>query len=300
MPSKPLPARQLLLLHLLDIVGDPLSESDFHALLFLYSQGQAPEALYDFVPAAQGPFSFNAELDLHKLADGGLISVREGHLEITNEGRRASGKASDASLADFAGHHKALKGEDLMAEVLRRHPYYGIRCERADQVLGGDRKALGHIRTARPTAPGPAIQTIGYEGLSLEAYLNTILQAGGTLLCDVRGNPFSRKFGFAKKTLARGCEAVGIRYEHLPELGIASDQRQGIESPDDYAALFEEYARSQLPKQTGSLDRIKAWVDEGQSVVLTCYEHLPEHCHRHCVADALERRFGPDFAPRHL
>ena len=45
------------------------------------------------------------------------------------------------------------------------------------------------------------------------------------LLCDVRKNPLSRKFGFSKKKLKHITETVGIKYVHIPELGIESDKR---------------------------------------------------------------------------
>jgi uncharacterized protein (DUF488 family) len=144
------------------------------------------------------------------------------------------------------------------------------------------------------------VQTLGYEGHTLESYLNVLLRGGVTLLCDVRRNPLSRKYGFSKSALARGCENVGVRYEHLPELGIASEKRRSLETQADYDALFAEYERTSLPTQGEALTRIAEWVRQGERVALTCYEHLPHQCHRHCVAEALAERFGDDFAARHL
>jgi len=45
---------------------------------------------------------------------------------------------------------------------------------------------------------------------------------------------------------------------------------------------------------------IADWVVQGERVALTCYEHLPGQCHRHCVSDALERRVGCQWAVAHL
>ena len=121
-----------------------------------------------------------------------------------------------------------------------------------------------------------------------------------TLLCDVRRNPLSRKYGFSKGTLAKGCDGVGIRYEHLPELGIASEERRELETQADYDALFAAYRRDTLPQQTKALAQIRQWVKQGERVALTCFEALPRQCHRHCVADALQSQFGNTFAPMHL
>ena len=109
-----------------------------------------------------------------------------------------------------------------------------------------------------------------------------------TLLCDVRRNPLSRKYGFSKGTLSKACEGVGIQYEHLPELGIDSEERRDLKTQADYDALFAEYERRSLPQHTGALAQIRAWIKAGQRVALTCFELLPEQCHRHCVAEALE------------
>ena len=57
----------------------------------------------------------------------------------------------------------------------------------------------------------------------------------------------------------------------------------------DYDALFAEYERESLPQQGDALERIRQWIESGERVALTCYEALPCQCHRHCVAEALEK-----------
>ncbi|WP_441288589.1 DUF488 domain-containing protein [Sorangium sp. KYC3313] len=203
-------------------------------------------------------------------------------------------------LTAFAKRYRALRGDELVADTYRRFPFFATRSEVAERVHKGDRDALARIASARTGASGRALQTTGYEGHTLESYLNLLLKGGITVLCDVRRNPLSRKYGFSKSTLAWGCEGVGIRYEHLPELGIASEQRQSLETQADYDALFAEYDRTWLPKQADALKKSRGWVDGGERVALTCYEHLPNQCHRHCMAEALEARFGKDFSATHL
>jgi uncharacterized protein (DUF488 family) len=155
------------------------------------------------------------------------------------------------------------------------------------------RDAIHNQRTGK-------VLTIGYEGRSLEEYLDKLSVAGTTMLCDVRRNAISRKRGFSKKSLARGCEGVGIQYRHLPELGIASERRRKLNTQSDYDRLFEEYARETLPLKREAKQQLGRWVREGERVALTCFERSPHQCHRHCVAEALEREFGPDFTAEHL
>ena len=114
-------------------------------------------------------------------------------------------------------------------------------------------------------------------------------------MCDVRRNAFSRKYGFSKGTLSKACEGVGIRYEHLPELGIASEERRELKSQADYDALFAVYEQESLPQQSEPLAKIRDWVKEGERVALTCFEAQPHQCHRHCVAEALADRYGKEL-----
>jgi len=285
-------SRQRLLLQLLDALGGESGMLDFQKLLFLYCQepsiGEAP---YDFVPYKFGAFSFTSYADRRKLIERGLLSDQDGW-HITEEGRKIIGRTMDMQLSSFARRHRDMHGDALVADTYRRFPFFAIRSEIAERVLKEDADALARIKAIRVKAGGPALSTIGYEGHTLESYLNILLRSGVSLLCDVRRNPISRKYGFSKNTLARGCEGVGIRYEHLPELGIASEQRQSLDTQADYDALFDDYERAWLPKQGAALKKIHSWIDAGERVALTCYEHQPNQCHRHCIAEALAGKAG--------
>jgi uncharacterized protein (DUF488 family) len=87
----------------------------------------------------------------------------------------------------------------------------------------------------------------------------------------------------------------------LPALGLEAAARQELITPADYAALFAIYERDSLPRQTAALKKIRDWIlKDKQRVALTCYEAQPCQCHRHCVAEALERAGIPALAPKHL
>ena len=293
-------SRQRQLLQLLDALGGTSGMLDFQKLLFLYCQeASTGEAPYDFVPYKFGAFSFTSYADRRKLIERGLLEDEDGW-QITAEGRKIIGRTMDMQLAAFAKRHRGLHGDALVADTYRRFPFFAIRSEIAERVLKGDDAALARIKAVRAKATGPALSTIGYEGHTLESYLTILLKSGVTLLCDVRRNPISRKYGFSKNTLARGCEGVGIRYEHLPELGIASEQRQSLDTQADYDALFADYERTWLPKQGAALKKIQGWMDAGDRVTLTCYEHQPNQCHRHCVAEALEGKSSKELTAKHL
>lgn len=271
--------RQKLLLAMLDTQEECIAGSDFQNLLFLYTREFEQAPSYDFVPCEDGRFSFTVRADAAQLLAHGLLSREGAEWMASAAGRELARSHSGLAhrTAYFNECFRDLRGPALKARVI---------------AAGGDETA------ARPiTAPG--LWTIGYEGKSLERYLNQLLGAGITLLCDVRRNAYSRKYGFSKSTLKTACECMGIRYEHLPQLGIASERRRDLAADGARERLFAEYTECDLPRRRGLLDLIVCWIrEESQRVALTCFESEPDRCHRHCIADRLARDVG--LAPLHL
>ncbi len=293
--------RQRLLLTMLDALGGPVANTDFQKLLFLYTRKCEESPTYEFVPYKFGAFSFTSYADKRRLTEAGFLTEDENLWQLTDKGRQTARKqaVNPLPVGRFCRDHASLRGNALIAEQYRKFPYYATRSEIVDK-LHLDTEAKARIASARPKKAGAGLLTIGYEGKSLESYLNQLLQAGVTLLCDVRRNPLSRKYGFSKKTLGKACDGVGIRYEHLPELGIDSEERRELVTQADYDALFAEYERKSLPKQTDALAKIRGWVQQGERVALTCFELLPHQCHRHCVSEALAQGAGKEWVAVHL
>jgi uncharacterized protein (DUF488 family) len=88
-------------------------------------------------------------------------------------------------------------------------------------------------KLAKRTVASPAIYTAGYERLSVDAFLDRLIQNGIQRIIDVRNNPVARRYGFHKSTVTRLGNRVGIQYVHVPELGIQSALRQNLSSPED-------------------------------------------------------------------
>jgi hypothetical protein len=294
--------RQRLLLALADALGGRISSTDFQKLLFLYTKEWESEPSYDFVPYQFGSFSFSSYADKRRLIERGLLEDDAHSWTVTEIGRSEArrGRVLADRTRRFATACGQLRGDALIAKVYVRYPYYASRSCIAERVLPKHEDRLA-IAGARPPPKGPGLVTIGYEGRSLEHYLNLLLQESVTLLCDVRRNPLSRKYGFAKSTLQKACENMGIRYEHLPELGIASADRKQLITQADYDALFATYERENLPHQGQTLAKIRNWIEaEQHRVALTCYEANACQCHRHCVADALAKFGVASLTPRHV
>lgn len=123
------------------------------------------------------------------------------------------------------------------------------------------------------------IFTIGYEGVTMDAFLATLTGAGVERLIDVRALPLSRRPGFSKSTLAASLAAVGIEYVHLKALGTPKEGRDAGKK-GDVATLERVYAgQLELPEAQAQAARMRALAAEKPTALL-CYERDPCHCHR--------------------
>jgi len=70
------------------------------------------------------------------------------------------------------------------------------------------------------------LSTIGYEGKTLDEFLDELSSAGVELLVDVRAVAASRRPGFSKTALAGAAKERGIEYLHLRALGTPKAGRE--------------------------------------------------------------------------
>ncbi len=278
--------RKKILLALIEEFGGELSPTDLQKLLFILSDKQI-DSKFDFVPYKFGCFSFQAMADKNNL-------IKEGYLEntknwktiITNANYIDTLKDDDKkSIQKLKLQYKNASTNDLIRYVYLNYPYFAINSEIAHKHLSSNELKL--IEKFRPKDSNESLFTIGYEGRSLEKYLNILIKENIKVLCDVRKNPLSRKYGFAKKTLQNACESVNIKYIHLPELGIVSDKRKNLKSQADYDSLFIDYEKTVLPNQNKAIQLIYDLQKNYGRVALTCYEEMPKQCHRTRVANVV-------------
>lgn len=289
--------RRQLLLVLLGALGGSENKLDFQKLLFLFCQELSHDpatpisAPYEFVPYKYGAFSFTSYADRRTLIRSDCLVDDDERWTLTQGGHRLADQMRNPSASSFASRHRHLRGDALVRLTYQQYPYYAIRSRIIGKILPDDPNAVRRIGAKQPETLGTTLLTIGYEGRTLDRYLNLLIRSSATLLCDVRRNAISRKYGFSKTTLSGACAGVGIRYEHLPELGIPSNRRNQLRYASDYVALFRAYEREILPRNRDALDRITAWLSSGESVALTCFERQASQCHRKCVANYLSRHY---------
>lgn len=143
-----------------------------------------------------------------------------------------------------------------------------------------------------------SIFTIGYQGQSIETFVDVLLAHGIGHLLDVRERPYSRKPDFSKKRLAAHLAAVNIAYSHFAVLGTPKDLRDAVRRSHDYASFFA--AMEQLvANQPEALAEALAHIHE-QPCALLCFEANAAECHRLTVANALVERSPVPLAIVHL
>ena len=94
---------------------------------------------YEFVPYKFGGFSFTSYADKRGLIGKGLLADENRIWKLTPKGKVVPITVPILTAMNrFAKRHAGLRGDALVAEAYRRHPYYAIRSEIKEQVLAGD------------------------------------------------------------------------------------------------------------------------------------------------------------------
>ncbi len=277
--------RRKILLALLEAAGGELSNTDMEKLLFVFCM-QRGENYYDFFPYRYGCFSFISYQDKRVLTKQGYLFDTEGFKLKQRESFLSLLKIEDQQfLKDYAKRTNNLRGDELIHHTYLNYPYYATRSEIKDRILNVDEQVaidLGH-----KAETNNCLLTIGYEGLTIDAYINKLIQNNVAVVVDVRRNPISMKYGFSKTRLRNYLERAGIGYEHIPELGIVSSLRKNLETEKDYNLLFKDYAATTLPRCRDELMKIKQILSKHKRVALTCFEAKANSCHRHKITEQL-------------
>ncbi len=285
--------RRKVALALIQAFGGKLGKLDFQKLLFLLSKTQSKPA-YDFVPYMYGCYSFQANADMQTMM---VYDQIKEHFKSTAERADAWIKADDIDyISQLTGtDHQAIlqliakfgdfTTDKLIGHTYRNFPYYAIHSRIADKVLSPEE--LHKVNAAKPFSLNTGLYSIGYEGKNLEQYINTLIAHDIRLLCDVRKNSKSMKYGFSKNQLQYACKAVGIEFLHLPSLGIDSDKRATLNTQADYDLLFDEYRSTTLRAQQNDIASLATLVETYKRVAITCFEANIHQCHRKHLADAV-------------
>lgn len=298
-PPKNMYYRRKVALAILELAGGKLGKTDLQKLVFLFSRMQ-DKPVYDFFPYKFGCFSLQLDQDLLTLEKYGYLQKNEDGWNISRKNQFLSSLTSkDQDLFEkFNRNLGTMRGKELIRHVYLNFPYYAIHSEILESVLDGNE--VKQVIALKKNVSKQVLYTIGYEGKSAETFTNQLIQNDVRILCDIRKNPISMKFGFSKNKLKWIVEAAGIQYIHLPGLGIESNQRQSLDSVEDYKSLFQNYKKTVLKQnQTDQETILNLWKEFG-SIALTCFEADHNCCHRSYTANAIREKANQEIEVMHV
>jgi uncharacterized protein (DUF488 family) len=276
---------------MLQQVGGTASSLQMMKWAFLLSSetsSHGGKTFYQFIPYRYGPYSFTLNQETDSLIRHGFLETGlDNQWKLTDLGKKSDiVLPSDVSqdIWQVAITYGKLSGEKLINLIYDKYSWFTINSD-----------LPGRRREKRPVAE-QAIYTAGYEGKTVDEFLNLLMESGISQLIDVRHNPISRRYGFHKSTLMRLCNFLGIAYQHLPGLGIPSSEREDLGSDSKYTSLFESY-RCSLPSRENDLAKLIGLLESKPSV-LVCMEANPEFCHRNVLAQYLTTSI--DMPIKHL
>lgn len=290
--------RQKVLLALIEVFGGRLGKTDLQKLLFLFCKYSGVEH-YEFFPHHYGAFSLVSYYDKRKLTQRKVLADTDIFVSRSKKSFVSSLRKKDAvSLQEFANEMGHIRGNELIRKAYLEYPKYASRSEIANKVLSPDE--LKAIEPEQTDAPEDGLYTLGYEGISIDRYLDRLIERDIRLVIDVRKNPVSRKYGFSKRGLAEHLSRVGIRYVHEPDVGVSSHLRRALDTPEEYVKLFEHFAEEILPDKKAVIYRIIEATQKNRRVALTCFESDPQMCHRHKITEAIDTLTSNSLQITHL
>lgn len=291
--------RRKIILALLQEFANQLDKIALQKLLFLFTtRQQKPE--YDFVPYLYGCYSFSAIADLAAMVRNGNIAEAKNHYAALEKPNYSSSLTTQDQkiLKEIKQAYGKLSASALMKLTYVNYSYYAINSVKAKSILTDEQ--YNKVLASRTVTDATQLFTIGYEGISLEAYFNKLIKNDVKVLVDVRSNPLSMKFGFSKTLLRKFCENLNIQYLHIPEVGIKSEQRQQLNSQADYDQLFSVYRKRNLTETVTQQQQILDLLKEKKRIALTCFEANICQCHRKHLAEAITGLPGWKYELKHI
>ena len=291
--------RRKVLMALLQSFDGQLEKIALQKLLFLMTSKQK-EATYSFIPFHFGSYSISANADLTAMVRHGLLTEDVNNFSKADKTNYVHKLTIEDQkiLSEIKSNYEKLNSKELMKFTYLNFSYYAINSKTAKDIL--TKSEYEKVLSAKPINDRTILFTIGYEGISLEEYLNRLIKNDVKTLVDVRNNPVSMKFGFSKNTLRLYCEKLGIEYIHVPEVGIRSEYRQGLKVQADYNELFEQYKKSTLQETKDHQNKILEILKNKRRIALTCFESDTSKCHRSYLAKSIIELSDWKFELKHI
>ncbi|MFA5570659.1 MAG: DUF488 domain-containing protein [Sphaerochaetaceae bacterium] len=286
--------RQKLLLNLVDQSDVLLSVVRLHKLMFLLME-KMHASYYEFIPSAFGCYSNSLHQDQNTLLDSNYLSLTKGetpfdsflttsHTSLLS--KEYTLKADDEHVLSSLLHtYKHVDDDNLIELIHNEVPFYGIRSQilhRFDENASLEKRINNEQSSVKNSLRG--LYTIGYEGMTIDGFLQQLIKHNVKILVDVRKNAFSMRLEFRKRAFIEALTKAGIKYRSLPEVGIPSHKRKELATVGRQEELFDWYKKVVLPNNDEAVRIIGSLVDK-ENVALMCFEKEYFNCHRSYFAE---------------
>ena len=285
--------RKKVLYNLIKQLGNPSNVVIQKSMFLLTHCNYGCDCLYDFFPAKRGCYSIRLRSDYHSLTDADYLEedYEQSRFRVVPKDEYTEritffvDSETNNAIRSVVEIVNGMEEDDLIRYTYSLEPYYAIRSEIASSLNIGpefDRKLLNAKTEVWESEH--ALYTIGYEGRSIDGFLNELIRRNIKTLFDVRKNAYSMQFEFSAQPLKKALEEAGIEYLHCPEVGIESGKRQELLPVGKQSELFEWYKENVLPKSRRFVDKA-LYAFESGSIAFMCFEKDPMDCHRSRLAD---------------
>lgn len=143
------------------------------------------------------------------------------------------------------------------------------------------------------------IFTLGYQGLSSEKYVRTLVNAGVGIVIDVREHAWSQRPEFVKTNLSEALSLAGIQYAHVKAAGNPSVNRKTARSASECLARYRRHLAKNTACLRALLFAIESAAATGRPACMTCYERSYKECHRSVLMEELFK-LEPSLVATHL
>ena len=276
--------KQRIVLGILNAFRGNLSRKVMQKLVFLYCE-RSEDRIFNFVPFKYGCYSLelaDMQLDLYR---SGCLTQEKDNWKISKKGEKEALNLDLFELEHISTLERrfsSMPENELIRYVYLAYPFYATQSVILDKILTPEeQKSIFILKKKVENAKlNKSIVSIGYEGYSIDSYIEILVKNNVRVLCDVRKNPISRKPGFSKTSFAQVLENVNIKYYHFPQLGIPSNLRKELNNQEDYDSLFNFYEKNILQHNLQYVEEISSLLDNFGTTAILCFERDPKQCHR--------------------
>jgi uncharacterized protein (DUF488 family) len=151
-------------------------------------------------------------------------------------------------------------------------------------------RAENKVRWNKTRSPDKAdFFTVGYEGRTTEALIESLRTAGVRSVLDIRHTPVSMyRPDLSKSNFQKIVEKAGLEYIHVPQWGVPKPIRARAVESGTRDTIWDWYDAEIVSR---FFDRNLHWfLNLEHPVAMMCVECDPTECHRHRIFLALERK----------